>query len=358
MSQNASPNSILNDSRSHFTSTPDAARGLTSQFPADGYADRLMDDLFQEVEQLLDGQPSRVNTGRLSQTPPEPLPTSAPVFVDESHLVAITPVAEPEMATVKDDRALAGVEPLAVFPDPATVAVQPEAPPERSHDRLLLAVGCISVVVSLALWLLHQDSKHQKPVAAVVPGQAIAAADAQTQFADYAQKALRAIEQRSPQSTPVQPTPETAATGTAAGPGMPTVTIPKTTTPGTLTPNRTTTGLERIYVPVYQIPTNLYPPGTPSALPSPAATSKPIAPVVVRPKPATASVSGISRKLVGVLNQGERSVALFEVGSVTKRYEIGESIGSSGWTLVEVTKDQAIIRRNGEVRSLFVGHGF
>jgi type II secretory pathway component PulC len=58
------------------------------------------------------------------------------------------------------------------------------------------------------------------------------------------------------------------------------------------------------------------------------------------------------------MDQGNGSVALFEVNGITQRYEIGESIGSSGWTLVEVSKDQAIIRRNGEVRSLFVGHSF
>jgi type II secretory pathway component PulC len=61
---------------------------------------------------------------------------------------------------------------------------------------------------------------------------------------------------------------------------------------------------------------------------------------------------------VGVLDQGNRSAALFEVNGITQRYEIGESIGSSGWTLVQVNKDQALIRRNGEVRSLFVGHSF
>jgi hypothetical protein len=41
-----------------------------------------------------------------------------------------------------------------------------------------------------------------------------------------------------------------------------------------------------------------------------------------------------------------------------QRFRIGESLGSSGWTLVEVSQNQAVIRRNGEVRSVFIGQSF
>jgi hypothetical protein len=34
---------------------------------------------------------------------------------------------------------------------------------------------------------------------------------------------------------------------------------------------------------------------------------------------------------------------------------MGESIGSSGWTLVDVSNGEAVIRRNGEVRSIYAG---
>jgi type II secretory pathway component PulC len=55
---------------------------------------------------------------------------------------------------------------------------------------------------------------------------------------------------------------------------------------------------------------------------------------------------------------GDRSAALIEINGVAQRYRIGESIGTSGWTLVEVSKNQAVIRRNGEVRSVFIGQSF
>ena len=55
---------------------------------------------------------------------------------------------------------------------------------------------------------------------------------------------------------------------------------------------------------------------------------------------------------------GERSVALFEIDGASRRINVGESIGSSGWTLVEVKNKEAVIRRNGEVRSIYVGQTF
>jgi type II secretory pathway component PulC len=61
---------------------------------------------------------------------------------------------------------------------------------------------------------------------------------------------------------------------------------------------------------------------------------------------------------VGVVDLGEQSAILVEVNGVAQRFRLGESIGSSGWALVEVSKNQAIIRRNGEVRSVFIGQNF
>ena len=59
--------------------------------------------------------------------------------------------------------------------------------------------------------------------------------------------------------------------------------------------------------------------------------------------------------LVGLLDLGDSSAALFEIRGSTKRIKVGEAIGSSGWLLVAVANQEAIIRRNGEVRSIYVG---
>jgi hypothetical protein len=55
---------------------------------------------------------------------------------------------------------------------------------------------------------------------------------------------------------------------------------------------------------------------------------------------------------------GDRSAALFEINGVARRIYVGETIGASGWSLVEVVNQQAVIRRNGEVKTIFVGQQF
>ncbi|MEB3342784.1 hypothetical protein [Okeania sp.] len=91
----------------------------------------------------------------------------------------------------------------------------------------------------------------------------------------------------------------------------------------------------------------------PTALPPP-----PSAKVSVTETIATNQVQTPINTLVGVLELGERSAALFEVDGIARRIYVGESIGSSGWTLVQVVNQEAVIRRNGEVRSVFVGQQF
>ncbi|MDZ8187512.1 MAG: hypothetical protein RMX96_22015 [Nostoc sp. ChiSLP02] len=62
-----------------------------------------------------------------------------------------------------------------------------------------------------------------------------------------------------------------------------------------------------------------------------------------------------SSTLEGLLELGNKSAALFKIDGVTRRINMGESIGSSGWTLVDVNNGEAVIRRNGEVRSIYAG---
>lgn len=69
----------------------------------------------------------------------------------------------------------------------------------------------------------------------------------------------------------------------------------------------------------------------------------------------TAIAVGSGNTLEGLLELGNKSAALFKIDGVTRRINMGESIGSSGWTLVDVSNGEAVIRRNGEVRSIYAG---
>jgi hypothetical protein len=72
------------------------------------------------------------------------------------------------------------------------------------------------------------------------------------------------------------------------------------------------------------------------------------------------SSTSVRHILTGILDRNKRSkdIALFEINGVLHRIRLGENIGSSGWTLVEVNQQEALIRRNGEVRSIYLGQGF
>jgi hypothetical protein len=92
--------------------------------------------------------------------------------------------------------------------------------------------------------------------------------------------------------------------------------------------------------------------------PKPSTSSPATSTVPVQQEQKVASVPASSHILEGLLELGEQSAALFKVNGVTRRIQIGESIGVSGWTLVDVANGEAIIRRNGEVRSIFAGQKF
>jgi len=72
-------------------------------------------------------------------------------------------------------------------------------------------------------------------------------------------------------------------------------------------------------------------------------------------QPATSNYS-----LVGTLDRGDggRPAALFEVEGVASWVNLGDSIGGSGWVLVDVVDDNATIERNGESRNVYVGQEF
>lgn len=118
-----------------------------------------------------------------------------------------------------------------------------------------------------------------------------------------------------------------------------------------------------------RISTNAAPPKLPQATasaPRRQQVSSP-APVPVAQPPRQEVATAISipdanptHTLEGLLESGEKSksTALFRVDGVSRHIAVGETIGASGWTLVDVAKGEAVIRRNGEVRSIFAGQKF
>jgi hypothetical protein len=289
------------------------------------YADSLMDELFGDVEQIL----QRGVKLPAETVPPEPAPT--PAFNIPQLILSSSLLSRPSEPT-------ATVEQSVEVPESV---VEQHRKSHRSFDRLLLGAGLASVVLTALVWVVMQQ---RTPQPSTAPNAAAPAPQQQadSQFMSYLQRSLDTLGQRRS-----SPSPNSVA---AVPPG----TLPKVDVKGNPSPPtnsvKPTASPQRIYIPIFGGPKNA---GS-SANSAPAAgVVVPTAPSQTQPLAPTTPL--VQRTLVGVLELGDRSAALFELNGVTQRYQVGESIGSSGWTLVEISKNQAVIRRNGEVRSIFVG---
>ncbi|WP_298613000.1 hypothetical protein [uncultured Thermosynechococcus sp.] len=237
---------------------------------------------------------------------------------------------EPLSAVLENDSALP-------VPFEATTP-PPRTPEERSRwlhcpeprqafawgDRFLMGVGIASFVLGVGLWI-HLN---RQPVA-VAPEAVVATAPspADVAFAEYLQNSLQLLSQQA--ATPT-PSPPAIASNSVSTPTV-----------------------ERIYVPVYQAPPapTVPLPNLPTVTaPTPTAT-----PATPPPSPPPAPPQ---HTLVGILELGDRSVALFQSNGQTLRLGIGDTIGSEGWQLVQIQNQRAVLRRQGEVRSLTVGQSF
>jgi hypothetical protein len=94
-----------------------------------------------------------------------------------------------------------------------------------------------------------------------------------------------------------------------------------------------------------------------STLPQPNQTTIPenqtaTSPLAMVDAPTTAIENGYM--LMGVLEAGERSGALFQIDGVVQTVRINETIGNSGWKLVSIVNGRANIARNDRTRSIGV----
>ena len=217
-----------------------------------------------------------------------------------------------------------------------------EENPRMPLDKVIFVIACIYLGWVVA-WLISQKNA---PIS-----QNSTTSQEDKKFIAYLQSSLAIIDRQSQTSSP---DPNPAAKNNPS----PVVPVPPAP-PANLPVNNTPQIIERIYVPVYpQTPetTAKLVPVTPSntdisAPPLPAAPqeNRPVAAVI----PTNNQVKNI---LVGVMDLGDRSTALFDNKGITTRISPGEFI--NGWTLVEVGNQQVILSRNGQTKVLEVGQSF
>lgn len=300
-------------------------------------ANSLIDKLFQEFEQNL--EPPYPLSVEWLPTPPEAttawLSPSSQKTDQEDLWVSYAPYrGQPFSPTTAPGTASS---PTSAASDRSSSWLQhPQSHP--FSDRLLLGVACASMLVTVGLWAASQFGSQSAPVPVAVAPTVNIINPADAKFAQYMERALEIISQQSPPA----PSP---ATSSAIASALPPGTIPPATVAG-----QSTNGVERIYIPVYQpqtpqttIPRNL---PAPTSMAAVAPAVKPLAPAL--PK----------YTLQGVLELGDRSVALVNMNGVTQRVALGQPLGASGWQLIQVANQNAVVQKKGEVRSITVGQQF
>lgn len=370
----------------NVTTNPRVTESSTAASPiqpwsAEAEANRLMDELFSDIDRVLDGS---------SKLPTEPV---KPEYVSLQSLVmpqlpmppAVIPSQEllhqpsSEAIDISSEESLA----VAVSPQPASTQTKQRNWP---FDKLLLMAGFMSLVGTIIVLLVNQqklslpDSLTLSAISSA-PGREISGQEAN--FINYMLRSLEVIDNK------VKPNQTTASAPSAATTTpLPSVPVPSNRS---LPPNQAPTVLERtVYIPVYPPQSQTAPvapvnpinppvnqqrppsPRPPAPAPSPAqrpptpASPQAVAPSVTPSAPsvtpsapaASPSAPAVTHTLVGLLELGDRSAALFEINGTTQRIQVGEAIGGSGWTLVSVANQEAVVRRNGEVRSVYVGQKF
>ena len=443
-------------SASTHTILSDASEELIGNEPwtIDIYADGLMDEIFADVEDILEGK--RLGSQFKQKSPVKSRPIVNPEIPGQIKPINLHHQQAGTKTVVKSPISDSTVS------KGKTSNEKNLSPKSRPRWKKL-----ISVSVSLALatagltWLIYSglvdrifarifaEELHLAQIEQSLTEKSLTEKiDPQAELVSYMLGALAAIEQGELQDTSsssgmmasvtgnfqgstiqnsaIQSSIPIASTNTAAG-SLPPVRAANNLQP---IPSRSTKVVERIYIPVYQAPAPMRykPPSVASASPGgnlspvrevahksyskapisnagkvakntvPATTltlmktefkpvemgNRPVAVgVAPQPKPVvppkltdakvpienntsvnTASVQDRevafaaakpSHELLGVMELGEKSAALFKIEGITRRIHKGESIGSSGWTLVDVSNNEIVVRRNGEVRSIQTG---
>jgi hypothetical protein len=105
-----------------------------------------------------------------------------------------------------------------------------------------------------------------------------------------------------------------------------------------------------IYIPIYQ------PPATPAVN----TVNNPIVtvPSPVSPVSSKKPVAKGSYTLIGVLDLGDRSSAMFDINGSIQSIKLGSVVGDSGWKVSRIAQQEVILKRGNEDNTVTVGQKF
>ena len=326
-----------------------------------------MDEIFADVEQMLD-------RGALLPIASKPEAESsdwmdaalAPFEADDNDIESQPDALEPSRPSL-DLGALAVVSKVSprqltlgeaevdadILLDIARTEEEPQRQDSQSLDKLLIAIILATIACTAGFWFFVRSKVPQANPAVEAPSSTeTLQAKQDAEFLDYVRRAVERIDRMSESEV-------------ASGSPSPTILErvyvlqpPAASLPTTPTSPRITT------VPIPSSPPVMASPDMPPVAVAPVPQPQVAQPQAAQPQvdPSVAAIPNIAPSpthvLIGLLELGDRSAALFEIDGTPQRIQVGERIGSSGWMLVSIANQEAIVRRNGEVRSIYIGQQF
>ncbi|MEM9213510.1 MAG: hypothetical protein AAGD25_04100 [Cyanobacteria bacterium P01_F01_bin.150] len=348
-------------------------------------AEELMDSVFEDVDYMLDKGVSLVPASATQSSPQK-----QNGLVHQTEAIASTQANSNSLKNQDDTPQLAST--AESLSDRLDSAVSPSSTDQAWGRALKITMpifgACVFLGVALAAGLvIHSPSSPWNRGAIADAGGTNPSDGSDAEFAGYMQRALDTIARSETSVSALANGSDNNANGSGSDSNGPVATNPSFRSSGVP---------QRVYIPVYQPPspsgstlpsvpvqssldsgpesvssTLLPTPPEPVAFSPSTASSSTVAPTalpapVSAPAPTPAPLasppvlSELSHDhvLVGLLQLGDRSVAMFDFSEGTHRVKVGEQIGDSGWSLVSVSQNEAVIRRNGDVRSIYIGQSF
>lgn len=325
------------------------------------HADGLMDALFGEVEHILNVEspetraivPVRLRKPEAvvdrSKTPHLLPSDTLSITKLDLPALAIPPISQQDMLWI-EPHVKSGSE--MVLSDTKFLQSESEQNSSRLLDRVVAIAACTSVIFAASLWIFRYglaDLGQQKT--AVLPP-SIGQPDPDTaKFAEEVKQSFIAISNKEKEKT---------VAGSTTTQLMP---IANGQVPGVISNPQPGTSFQPIYVPVYQPPTPTNPVGLMPANPNaslPNLTPAPVAPLPSNTPASSPAVvaSAPTTTLVGILDIGDRSSAMFEMNGSVQSVLVGDRVAGSGWVLNRITQQEAILKRGNETKTLYVGQKF
>lgn len=329
-----------------------SSRLMPAPVQVDAYADRLMDDLFEDVEDLLSGSVPPPESSIARPKPSLDLPR--PVVTSVASLVA-----QPQLPQWTSP---------AVVPKAGNQFARKATKRNARFPKFAAIVFGLSALTAASAWLIQRGTMHRlvavatrEPVVVASVPKAMSI-DANAQFAQYMKRSLENIDRKANAKTPT-------AIPVALNSSVPTSAIPGTArsnaesnrlpvvvnVPPLPSPMPVATALNKSPQELNQVLTRLTSVLERLSINPAPRSARSATSIAIQPAQAVSNEPPRVLRGIAIAADPSQSATLFEMNGVAQRYYVGESIGSSGWSVVDISNNYVSVRRNGEVRSISIG---